>query len=424
MAEARPSDSTMRRLRAERFMQQAGQSLRFEDDASDAGGNSSRGITASELQGLFNKAREGTSMRARIEAARGAYAPPSRQATVGGPSSLGIMTRHQSLRSQFEHYEPSNDQREAAMHETWLQKRAVEAEMAKADVAMKRVLEQWNLQRARVEEEITRKQESSRFAARTPRFRLHEGGGSGLLRPQSALASASSASLAARSAFRRSQSLRPQSADPKLTENATMAQLIAAAAEDSSSEEETLPAEQEKADLAVETYESGGGQMWLSPYRNNEWKKHWKAPPFLEDEGAVRGFKSPHPETRAPAVGPKAMINAGPTPPPAPVPPVNTAIALARPSSAQLSSAYRVSQVGECEKIAFAFARRNIPCPRPLVEQAILVPCDKAYDDLVSILPRPSTGLERNPFPEDPKKGKGKAKAKGKGKKGAKKGKK
>jgi len=81
--------------------------------------------------------------------------------------------------STFLHYKMSDDAREAAMDQMWIQRRTKEAEQARAEQALAKTMTVWSMNKARLEAEMARRREALRFSSRL----------GDLHRPQSAAAS-------------------------------------------------------------------------------------------------------------------------------------------------------------------------------------------------------------------------------------------
>eukprot|EP00736_Rhodelphis_marinus_P001650 Rmarinus@m.9172 len=311
----------------------------------------------------------------------------------------------------FQYYKLSDDPREKAMHELWKQKRQQRLEESRAAQELHDAIDKWSLYRSRVEEEITRRLESSRFAAKEPRS--HE-------------------KTYWAEMHHRNKGL-PDRMQRKPPSGEAADDEKQAAVRSKSTEEEK---------------QAGRKFILLSPYNNVSLRR--PEPPNYGREGHVKGFRNPHPDNRSEDIvgpGPKRKKK------------VEIEEAESEPSSESESSedgearmeraiaAYRASmtsgkprpttavsvnrqrQMVEARAVTDAFAKADLSINPKYVERAIYIPEDRSYACCMSKLPRPWSGLTSNPFlasKSDKKKGKkaGKKGTKKAGKKGTKKGKK
>uniref|UniRef100_A0A7S1E580 AAA+ ATPase domain-containing protein n=3 Tax=Hemiselmis andersenii TaxID=464988 RepID=A0A7S1E580_HEMAN len=363
----------------------------------------------------------------------------------------------------------ASDQTDRAVKELWLRKRQEEDMDRRSEMEVQEAMQWWAQNRARIEEEISRRQESIRFASQTAR--LHS-------RPASAFTTARS----------RPGSSRPVSA---LTEedarNRAMRLVEDLQGGFTSDEEEEdgveviedvmtsvpLPEKFQKVAQLRTPYDglrpSNTGAGWahnsasrpisarlagkdtsathnfgepdgaLQPYSPTKTRPQTAgarvdtqqvALQSYEQTGALvlvkhdvelHGFSSPH--TSRPASSYRysqattARHSAVTTPTETPRK-RDQSPGSSRPTSA-LSS--RTAQLTEVDRIKRSFARSKIVCPINVIERALCVPEDRSYAKCVESLPRAGWKLLPDPIIAEAKKAKaGKKGKKGKGKKGPK----
>ena len=296
------------------------------------------------------------------------------------PSSASAI----SVRSSFAHYRPSSGLVERKMEDIWRERREREMEDGDDDQEFERTMQSWSNHRARVEGEIIRRLESSRWASKT---------------------GASSAAQTARAASAAAAVASPRTAIPVPVED------------DQDDEDDDDEDEQDQGNrgggvLKQRRPESVrlAGDSFLSTYMNVA-----LPPKPLDFSSLPHGILPPHGDAcRIPLRGAQTERTFASSAPGKVVIPTDAEVALMQMRSAP--SLRRIQQAREVEKIKQAFVKKGLPISIRTIERSLVCPEDRPYEECHSALPRPGSALYKDPVAPPPKAKKGK-----KGKKGKKK---
>lgn len=354
----------------------------------------------------------------------------------------------------------ANDKTDRAVKELWLRKRQEEDMDRKSELEVQEAMNWWAQNRARIEEEISRRQESIRYASQTAR--LHSRPASAYTQARSSRpVSAYTGQDARNSALRLDEELRNSTIDSDREEEEEGVEVI----EDLLSNP-PLPERFMKVGKMAAPYDglrasnTQAGWAMSSPNRPISARLAGKSAGanhnFGDPDSALRpyspmknrpatagarisegglqsyemtgelrilkpdielhGFSSPHTSrppssyrmSQATTARHSAVTTPAESPRRKPGSPTGS-----RPESA-LSS--RTAQLSEVDRIKRSFARSKIVCPLNIIERALCVPEDRSYAKCVESLPKAGGKLIPDPIIAEAKK----AKAGKKGKKGKK----
>mmetsp|Transcript_14088 Transcript_14088/g.34442 ORF Transcript_14088/g.34442 Transcript_14088/m.34442 type:complete len:641 (+) Transcript_14088:84-2006(+) len=358
----------------------------------------------------------------------------------------------------------ASEKTDRAIKELWLRKRQEEEMERQSEMEVQEAMAWWASNRARIEEEISRRQESIRFASQTARlhsrpasaYTVRSGGGVSEAR---ARANAQALMEDLQSGFTSSEKddeeeddvevIEDMMANPPLpdkfqkipqmrapydglrTSNTTAGWALASpnrpisarlagytsgathnfgsrpvSAARIRARPQTAGARVDVGTIQVASYDEGRSLVHVKP------------------EGELHGFTSPHSSRPVSAYRASAATTVlhSPASTPAETPRVKGGGSLgpSRPGSASSS---RHIQLGEIDRIKRAFARSKIVCTMNVLERALVVPEDRTYAKCVEALPKAGFNLVPDPILLEKKLRDKKAKGK-KGKKGGKGGKK
>jgi len=386
--------------------------------------------------------------------------------------------RQKLVRPKEESVVPADEEIDRKVKELWLKKREEEELERRSEQEVQEAMAWWASNRARVEEEISRRQESIRFASQTAR--LHS-------RPTSAVSTASRALSSARPMSSRPTSSRPASSRPASSRPMSARFISGTAAGmdtdfDSEEEEEEeeedveviedfvqtqpLPEKFQRVPILKAPYDglrqsvTPAGWPLSSAVRPISARLAGQHPDATHNFGApslssrpsmparpqtanarisfagmaayqdardvnlvfnskgdafeLHGFQSPH--VSRPNSAYRQSQASTTMHSPAETPRGTKHLLLPGPAEPTI----RTNQLTEVDRIKRAFARTKLVCPVNVIERALVVPQDRCYAKCVEQLPRAGGHLLVDPILAAKKAAKGKKG--GKGKKGAKKG--
>ena len=336
-----------------------------------------------------------------------------------------------------------DDEMERKVNELWLRKREEEEQERRSEEEVKEAMAWWAHNRARIEEEVTRRQESIRFASKTAI--LHS-------RPATA-------------AMQGTRTQQPKDLDDTIPTDSDEDEEGVDVVEDLMQLQQ-LPEKFQKVPQLRSPYDGlrqaatpagwrqdsparpisarlagfdrGGGQLLGSPMGSGSLSLSRSAERpqtagarvsayddtlgtlslgKAADAAGLHGFSSPHSRPFSARLSSATTRAGGGLDSPARG--RGGGVGSSRPSSAY-SGTQRVLQLSEVDRVKRAFAKTRIPCPLSTLEKALVVPEDRSYATCVQLLPRPRAGLIHDPILAEKKKS-GKGDKGKKGKKGKKK---
>lgn len=305
----------------------------------------------------------------------------------------------------FVHYKMETEA-EFSMHKLWLTKRAEEMNHQKAQGEVKWALEQWAMNKSRMETEISRRQESRRYASQfglrqiaehIPGHPLGPPGQTGKLKIATPIVIPRKPKNAGIDSLNQIKSVTGSQKDTRVEEDSSRVKMNASY---------SMNVELDSKPVRLTPYSTSAplGNLWNA--RLNSLKEaggdnlEADDPELMVIRGEIDG--------RQAAKGPSPNCES---------------TGILQPG---VWSSARFRQLDECKRIERQLDRHSLACSTNTIERALMIPEDRPKMECISNLPVPGTHLPENPMAkevEEAAKKKGSKKKAGSKKKGKKKGK-